>query len=64
MDERIVELEIRVAYQDKIIAELDAVVREFSDRTLKLERELAELRATVQAAAPDVPPHDDEPPHY
>jgi len=64
MEDRLVEREIRVAYQDKSIADLDVVAREFSERTQKLERELAELRATVQATAPDVGPHDDEPPHY
>jgi SlyX protein len=64
VSDRIVELEVRVAYQEKTIAELDAVVREFAERVLVLERELAELRATVQAAPPEVGPHDDEPPHY
>jgi SlyX protein len=64
MDDRLVELEIRVAYQEKTIAELDAVVREFAERTAKLERELAELRATMQSTPHEVGPHDEEPPHY
>jgi SlyX protein len=64
MEDRLVELEIRVAYQDKIIAELEAVVREFANRTVELERELTELRATVHAAVPEPGPHDEEPPHY
>lgn len=64
MEERLVELEIRVAYQEKTIAELDAVVREFAERTAKLERELEDLRKTVQSSPPEVGPHDEEPPHY
>ena len=64
MDDRLVELEIRLAYQEKTIADLDAVVREFAERTAKLERELAELRATMQSTPNEVGPHDEEPPHY
>jgi SlyX protein len=64
MDERLVDLEVRVAYQDKLITELDAVIREFTKRTIELEREVAELRATMQSGVPAVGPHDDEPPHY
>jgi SlyX protein len=64
MEERLVELEIRIAYQERMLAELDAVVREFAERTAKLERELAELRASVQSASPEAGPHDDKPPHY
>jgi uncharacterized coiled-coil protein SlyX len=64
MEERLVELEIRIAYQERTLAELDAVVREFAERTAKHERELAELRASVQSAPPDSGPQDDKPPHY
>jgi uncharacterized coiled-coil protein SlyX len=64
MEQRLVELEVRIAYQERTIVELDAVVREFAERTAKLERELAELRASVQAAPPEAGPHDDKPPHY
>jgi SlyX protein len=64
MEERIVELEIRVAYQDKVIADLDEVVRAFTERVEKLERELEELKETALAGGPEVGPSDDPPPHY
>ena len=64
MEERIIELEVRVAYQDKLIEELDDVVRAFARKVEELERQLTELKDTVQAGAPEVGPGDDPPPHY
>lgn len=64
MEERIIELEVRVAYQDKLIEELDDVVRAFTRKVEELERELKELKETVEAGAPEVGPSDDPPPHY
>lgn len=64
MDERIIELEVRLAYQDRIISDLDEVVRAFSERVVKLERELVVLKETVERGAPEVGPQDEKPPHY
>jgi len=64
MEDRIVELEVRLAYQDKTIADLDEVVRTFSDRVVRLEREVEVLKATLEAGAPEVGPQDEPPPHY
>ncbi len=64
MNERIIELEIRLAYQDKVISDLDDVVRAFSERVVKLERELVVLKETVERGAPEVGPQDEKPPHY
>lgn len=61
MEERIVELEVRVAYQDKLLADLDEVVRSFAARVEALEREVRELKET---AATQVGPADETPPHY
>ena len=63
VDERVTELEVRIAYQDDVIAALNDVVREFADRVTRLERDLAELRKSQGAAAPIGPP-DEPPPHY
>jgi uncharacterized coiled-coil protein SlyX len=63
-EDRLLALEERAAYQDRLIAELEAVVREFADRTEKLEREIAELKTTLRDGVPDVGRHDEEPPHY
>ena len=62
MDERLVELEVRIAYQDKLIAELDEVVRSFARRVEVLERQLGELRDSMNSAP--VGPADEPPPHY
>lgn len=64
MEERIVELEVRLAYQDKIIADLDEVVQSFASRVEQLERELELLKETVKEGVPDVGPQDEKPPHY
>lgn len=64
MDERIVDLEVRLAYQDKIIADLDDVVRAFATRVEVLEREIKLLKETVKEGVPEVGPQDEKPPHY
>jgi SlyX protein len=61
MEERIVELEVRVAYQDKLLADLDEVVRSFAARVEALERKVKELEET---SAPQAGPADETPPHY
>ena len=63
VEERIVELEVRIAHQDHVIAALDEVVRSFAARIEVLERQLDGLRQSVGeggvAGRPDEPP-----PHY
>lgn len=56
---RIVDLEVRAAFQSATIDALDGVVREFAARVEVLERTLAELRsqlATSEAWQEDVEP--------
>ncbi len=48
-EERIIELESRIAHQDRIIADLDDVVREFAGRVTALERTVGELRQALHA---------------
>jgi uncharacterized coiled-coil protein SlyX len=62
--DRITELEVRVAYQDRVIATLDDVVRRFASRVETIERELAELRATAKSPPAPIGPASDPPPHY
>ena len=65
MSETTVELEIKIAYQDKVIADLDEVVRAFATRVEQLERKVEQLQDRVDAAAElPVGPHDEKPPHY
>ncbi len=62
MDERIVELEIRIAHQDQEIRALDEVVRAFAARVEELERQVQALRGAT--AVLPVGPADEPPPHY
>ena len=64
LTERITELEVKVAYQDRIIGALDEVVRGFTVRVETLERELAELRAGTNSPPALVGPANEKPPHY
>lgn len=58
---RITELEVRIAYQDDVIRQLDEVVRDFAARVEVLERRVAELAAVE---SDEVGPAQDLPPHY
>lgn len=62
LDERLVELEVRATYQEKLIAQLDEVLREFATRVETLEMQVSELKASVPPGP--VGPADDPPPHY
>jgi SlyX protein len=62
MEDKIVDLEVRIAYQDKLIAELDSVVVEFTRRLEVLERQVSDLRES--AAERPVGPSNEAPPHY
>ena len=64
LDERLQDLEIKVAFQDKLIADLDALVRSLGDRLDALQREHAELKKTI--ASPELPlgAINERPPHY
>ena len=64
LSERLTDLEIRLAYQDRVIAALDDVVRAFTLRVETLEQALTLLQASVQSHAPAAGPANDPPPHY
>jgi len=64
VEERIIELEVKTAYQDKVIADLDEVLRTFTARVEELSRELAELKESVRAEQSTIGPANEKPPHY
>jgi uncharacterized coiled-coil protein SlyX len=64
MDEKIMELESRVALQDRTIRDLDEVVRLFANRVERLEKRLSELTDELRTGREGVGPHDEQPPHY
>ncbi|MBC8069860.1 MAG: SlyX family protein [Deltaproteobacteria bacterium] len=64
MEERIVELEVRVAYQEKMLRDLDEVVSAYANRIDVLTRELEELRRRVESGGDAQDISDEPPPHY
>ena len=63
-DERLIELETRVAYQDKLLADLDEVVQVLAKQLDKAERKIRQLEATQQKHQEVLEPHNTPPPHY
>jgi len=61
-EQRIVDLEVRAAFQDKLIADLDEVLREFARRVESLETQIKDLKDSSNAAP--IGPPNDPPPHY
>ena len=64
MDEKIMEIESRVALQDRTIRDLDEVVRLFASRVERLEKRLSDLADELRTGREGVGPHDERPPHY
>ena len=62
LENRICDLETRLAYQDKLMTDLDEVVRLFSLRVEKLERRIVDLQDS--AGSQEIGPADEKPPHY
>ncbi len=65
MDERIEDLEVKLAYQERLIQELDSLVRSFGTRLDEALREIATLKEALRTGG-DVPlgPQSEKPPHY
>jgi uncharacterized coiled-coil protein SlyX len=63
-DERVQDLEIKLAFQDKLIAELDTVVRALGGRLDAMQRDIDQLKKSIQSPALPVGPANDPPPHY
>ncbi len=64
LGEQVLELEIRVAYQDRKVAALDEVVRTFTARVEELERQITGMRAAAKSPAEPIGPAQEPPPHY
>ncbi len=67
MNERLTELEVRVAFQDQTIQELNEVVTRQQREIDRLAKELEAVKSRLSGLAPSmVIPQEDEkpPPHY
>ena len=61
--ERWLDLDVKLAYQERLIHALDALVREFATRLDKVERELAEVKQAMPSPLP-LGAINEPPPHY
>jgi uncharacterized coiled-coil protein SlyX len=62
--EYLVDLEVKLAYQERLIRDLDALVRDFGTRLDGALRELEQLKQTVRSGELPVGPPGERPPHY
>ena len=65
-NERLDELEIKLSFQEQVIAELNEVVTAQNSRMAGLERELQRLQSQIESASleGDLPQQEPPPPHY
>ena len=67
MDERLIELETKISYQDHIIGELNDVVTRQQSQIDRLEKEMKRLRDHMESSNDSGLARPDEetpPPHY
>ncbi|MBA3397002.1 MAG: SlyX family protein [Deltaproteobacteria bacterium] len=62
--EWLVDVEVKLAYQERLIGELDALVRTFAARLEKAERAIVELREGAKSPEAPLGPANEPPPHY
>lgn len=62
--EQIIDLEVKLAYQDRLIKDLDALVRELGGRLDATQRELDALKQSLRSPEVSLGPANDTPPHY
>jgi SlyX protein len=66
-EERFIDFETRLAYQDQLLSELNEVVTAQQAKLMQLEELCNALIQRVRSAGEDVPdgdPVDERPPHY
>ena len=63
-DDRVMDLEIKLAYQDKLIRELDTLVRTFGEKLDETAREVKELKQSLKSPEGPTGPANERPPHY
>ncbi|NIS90702.1 MAG: SlyX protein [Woeseiaceae bacterium] len=65
-EERLVDIEVKLAHQEQLLIDLDKVVTQQQSRIMQLEalcNRLIERVRSFAGGASDAP-HDDKPPHY
>ena len=64
IEERCEDLEIKLAFQDKLVRELDELVRTLAERLSAAERELKTLKDAIVSPATPLGAANEPPPHY
>ncbi len=62
--EWLVDVEVKLAYQERLITDLDTLVRELGARLDQTQRELTELKQSIASPAGPVGAANEAPPHY
>lgn len=62
--ERMMDLEVRLAFQDQLLRELDDVLRVLMDRLVAAETTIEQLRSTDKSPPTPLGPINEPPPHY
>jgi uncharacterized coiled-coil protein SlyX len=62
-DERLANIEIKLAYLERTVSDLDSVLRGLSSDMETMKRELIRLRSLGAQESPPAPASD-KPPHY
>ena len=66
-EDRIVDIEVKLAHQDQLLIDLDKVVTDQQTKIMQLEELVATLVARVRSigdALPEGAAQDERPPHY
>ncbi|QGG79952.1 SlyX protein [Litorivicinus lipolyticus] len=64
LNERIGDLESKVAFQDDLLDTLNALVTQQSEQIARLEQAYKQLSTTVDSAGLGINTGDERPPHY
>jgi uncharacterized coiled-coil protein SlyX len=65
MDERVTDVEIKLAFLEKLVSDLDGVVLELAARLDDAQREIEALKARLEQPDAEARPDGHErPPHY
>ena len=65
LTQRIEDLEVRFAFQDETIQQLDSVIQEQAHEIERLRNELTTVREQLKdTLGPEAPPEEQVPPHY
>ena len=62
--EFVIDIEVKLAYQERLIRDLDALVREFADRLDTMQRELTAMKETQRSGELPQGAANEPPPHY